>query len=91
MPAAFRAFRQSSPGKITKRALQCNALSFLHFRELDDSEIEYYVDKYSPYDKAGSYGIQEYAGVFVSRIEGDYFNIVGLPVSRLHNIIRTEF
>ena len=73
-----------------KCVAQCEVTA-VHFRELDDSEIEYYVDKYSPYDKAGSYGIQEYAGVFVSRIEGDYFNIVGLPVSRLHNIIRTEF
>ena len=73
-----------------KCVAQCEVTA-VHFRELDDSEIEYYVDNYSPYDKAGSYGIQEYAGVFVSRIEGDYFNIVGLPVSRLHNIIRTEY
>lgn len=73
-----------------KCVAQCEVTA-VYFRELDDSEIEHYVDTYSPYDKAGSYGIQEYAGVFVSRIEGDYFNIVGLPVSRLHNIIRTEF
>ena len=69
---------------------QCE-MTAVHFKQLDQSEIEYYVDRYSPYDKAGAYGIQEYAGVFVSRIEGDYFNIVGLPVSRLHSIIKTEF
>lgn len=58
------------------------------FRQLTDDEIEYYIDTYKPFDKAGSYGIQEYAGVFVSRIEGDYFNIVGLPVCRLNNILK---
>ncbi len=56
------------------------------FRQLTDKEIEYYVDTYKPFDKAGSYGIQEYAGVFVNKIEGDYFNIVGLPVCTLNNI-----
>ncbi len=59
----------------------------VYFRQLTDGEIEYYVDNYKPFDKAGSYGIQEYAGVFVSKIEGDYFNIVGLPVCRLNSII----
>ena len=63
----------------------------VYFKDVPKSEIEYYVDKYSPYDKAGAYGIQEYAGVFVSHIDGDYFNIVGLPVCRLHAIIRNEF
>lgn len=73
-----------------KTVAQCEVTA-VHFRELDISEIEYYVDTFSPYDKAGAYGIQEYAGVFVSKIEGDYFNIVGLPVCRLNTIIKTEF
>ncbi len=55
------------------------------FRELTESEIEYYVDKYKPYDKAGAYGIQEWIGaVGVERIEGSYFNVMGLPVQQLY-------
>lgn len=50
------------------------------FRNLSDEEIFDYIDTSSPYDKAGAYGIQEKASVFVERIDGDYFNIVGLPV-----------
>ena len=61
------------------------------FRELSDMEIDNYVKKYRPTDKAGAYGIQEFAGVFVSSVEGDYFNIVGLPVCRLYTLIKEEF
>lgn len=60
----------------------------VYFDEIPLEEIEYYVDTYAPFDKAGAYGIQEYAGVFVKKIEGDYFNIVGLPVHLLHTLIR---
>lgn len=63
----------------------------VHFDNISRAEIEYYVDKFEPYDKAGAYGIQEYAGVFVRKIEGDYFNIVGLPVCLLNKIIKEEF
>jgi len=54
-------------------------------KELSQDEIEYYIDNYKPYDKAGSYGIQEWIGfVGISKIEGDYFNVVGLPLFRLN-------
>ena len=53
----------------------------VYFKELSDSEIEYYVDTYRPFDKAGAYGIQEWIGyIGISRIEGSYFTIMGLPV-----------
>ncbi len=55
----------------------------VYFRTLADEEIEAYLDTPSPYDKAGAYGIQEGAAAFVSRIDGDYFNVVGLPVCSL--------
>lgn len=56
----------------------------VRFTDLTDGEIDYYVSKYLPMDKAGAYGIQEWIGyVGVERIEGSYFNVVGLPVQRL--------
>lgn len=59
------------------------------FRTLDQSEITYYVDTYKPFDKAGSYGIQEWIGyVGVERIEGSYFNVMGLPVQRLYQELK---
>ena len=61
------------------------------FKTLTDSEIYTYIDSCKPYDKAGAYGIQEYAKVFVEKINGDYFNVVGLPVCRLNSIIQNEF
>lgn len=55
------------------------------FKELSLAEIDYYIDNYEPYDKAGSYGIQEWIGfVGIPKIEGDYFNVVGLPLFRLN-------
>lgn len=55
------------------------------FEKLSPEEIDYYIDEYSPYDKAGAYGIQEWIGIVAcSRIEGSYFNVVGLPVQKLY-------
>lgn len=59
------------------------------FAELTEVEIEYYVNRYSPLDKAGAYGIQEWIGyIGVERIEGSYFNVVGLPVQRLYQELK---
>jgi septum formation protein len=55
------------------------------FDSLSEDEIDYYIDKYKPYDKAGAYGIQEWIGIIAcSHIDGSYFNVVGLPVQRLY-------
>jgi septum formation protein len=55
------------------------------FDHLEQSEIEEYVDEFKPYDKAGSYGIQEWIGyVGIHRIEGSYFNVMGLPIQQLY-------
>ena len=54
------------------------------FHELTRAEIEGYVDRYKPYDKAGAYAIQEWIGVVgIQKIEGDFYNVMGLPVSRV--------
>ncbi|MBO5875706.1 MAG: septum formation protein Maf [Alistipes sp.] len=57
----------------------------VYFRTMGEEEIAYYVDNYRPYDKAGAYGIQEWIGyVAIERIEGSFFNVMGLPVQRLY-------
>ncbi len=56
------------------------------FSDLSDEEIRFYVEKFKPYDKAGAYGIQEWIGLAAcSRIEGSYFNVMGLPVELLYH------
>lgn len=62
------------------------------FAELEDAEIEAYVRTGSPLDKAGAYGIQDDRGaLYVTRIDGDYYNVVGLPLHRLYTLLRKEF
>lgn len=60
------------------------------FDTLSGEEMNFYVDKYKPYDKAGAYGIQEWIGIAAcSNIEGSYFNVVGLPVQRLYKELQS--
>lgn len=57
----------------------------VHFKVLSDKEINYYIDNFKPFDKAGAYGIQEWIGfIGIDGIEGSYFNVVGLPIQRLY-------
>jgi septum formation protein len=64
--------------------------TLVHFHPLRLSQIEYYVDQYQPYDKAGAYGIQDWIGVVGIRgIEGDFYNVMGLPVSKLLGYLPT--
>ena len=58
------------------------------FNELSDEEIEYYLNNYKPYDKAGSYGIQEWLGyIAINKIEGSYNNVMGLPTHMVYNTL----
>jgi len=62
-----------------------HASSKVYFRNISEEEIRYYVSRYKPLDKAGAYGVQEWIGyVGVKRIEGSYFNVMGLPVQQLY-------
>ena len=66
-----------------------HVISEVRFARLTDAEIDYYLDNYKPYDKAGSYGVQEWIGfVGVEQINGSYFNVMGLPVQRLYNELK---
>ena len=57
----------------------------VYFKELSHEEIAYYIEQFKPFDKAGAYGIQEWIGyIGIEKIEGSYFNVVGLPVQRLY-------
>ena len=58
------------------------------FKQLSDSEIDYYVSHYKPFDKAGAYGIQEWIGhIGVTGLQGSYFNVMGLPVQRIYEVL----
>ncbi|MBQ2729971.1 MAG: septum formation protein Maf [Clostridia bacterium] len=65
--------------------------TLVYMRHIHPDEIDSYVSLCRPLDKAGAYGIQEAAGMFVSRIEGDYYNVVGLPLCEISKILREEF
>ena len=66
-----------------------SATTQVTFRVLTEDEIEFYVEKFRPLDKAGAYGVQEWIGfVGVSRLEGSYFNVMGLPVQRLYQELK---
>ena len=69
----------------TKKQTSFSVASDVKFGKLTDQEIEYYVERYSPLDKAGAYGVQEWIGyVGVKHIEGSYYNIMGLPIQRVY-------
>jgi septum formation protein len=62
-----------------------NAVTTVSFKKLSTDEIQYYINNYKPFDKAGAYGIQEWIGfIGIDKIEGSYFNVVGLPVHKVY-------
>lgn len=74
----------------TGRAHTFDSVSHVTFSPLADEEIDHYVREFRPLDKAGAYGIQEWIGfIGVERIEGSYFNVMGLPVQRLYRELKT--
>ncbi len=70
--------------KNSSKKICFSETTVVHFKSLTDEQIRYYVQTYKPFDKAGAYGIQEWIGlVGIDRIEGDYYNVMGLPTAKL--------
>ncbi len=71
--------------RTASRTQSFSSVTSVEFRRMSTEEIGYYIDNYAPYDKAGAYGIQEWIGyVGIERIEGSFYNVMGLPVQRLY-------
>ncbi len=69
-----------------------DATTKVHFRDLTREEIEHYITNYKPFDKAGSYGIQEWIGyTAIEHIEGSFYNVMGLPIQKLYTVLDTIF
>lgn len=70
-------------------AVTLSDTAIVHFKNLSDKEIYYYIDSFKPYDKAGAYGIQEWIGyVGIEKIEGSYFTIMGFPVHLVYKLLQ---
>ncbi|MDX2444356.1 MAG: Maf family nucleotide pyrophosphatase [Bacteroidales bacterium] len=75
--------------KSDEKETTFSSITEVYFTKLSTEEIEYYLNKYKPYDKAGAYGIQEWIGyVGVDRIEGSFFNVMGLPLHKLYSELK---
>ena len=81
--AIVRKESNSSPKSIV--GLQSTKVKFA---ELNEAEIEYLVEKGEPFDKAGAYAVQAQAALFIEKIEGDYWNVVGLPVNLVYELMK---
>lgn len=76
----------------TENLFSFSTLTNVYFRKLEKLQIEYYVDQFRPFDKAGAYAIQEWIGLTgIEKIEGDFFNVMGLPVSEVLHRLRQNF
>ena len=73
-----------------ERQMSFSVVTNVTFKQLTSDEIDYYVHTYRPMDKAGAYGIQEWIGyIGVTALEGSYFNVMGLPVQRIYEALKT--
>lgn len=77
---------------ITKeKSIVTSESTTVFFDTVDEADVEKYLDTSEAYDKAGAYAIQGYASLWINGIEGDYFNVVGLPVKKLSDTLKKEF
>lgn len=75
--------------RSTERCVTFTDTSIVTFKSLSDKEIEFYIDKYSPFDKAGAYGVQEWIGyVGIEHIDGSFYNVMGLPTAKVYEHLK---
>lgn len=75
-----------------EKAVSFSSSTEVQFKDLSEKEINYYVDRFKPFDKAGSYAIQEWIGLIgIKWIKGSYYNVVGLPVEQVYTTLTNEF
>lgn len=78
--------------KTLKETHSFSVVTGVTFKTLSDEEIDYYVERYKPFDKAGAYGIQEWIGyIGVTGLEGSYYNVMGFPVQRVYEELTKRF
>lgn len=71
--------------KDHKKTIAFSDTTFVYFRSINEKEIKFYIDNFDPFDKAGGYGIQDWIGMIgVSKIEGSFFNVMGLPIHKIY-------
>lgn len=71
------------------KSILINDIAKVYFKELQKTEVDYYIKEYKPFDKAGAYGIQEWIGkIGIKRIEGNYFTVMGFPVHKLYKELK---
>ena len=74
----------------SKKQVTINDTTKVTFKTLSSAEIDYYIDNFQPYDKAGGYGVQEWFGyIAVTHIEGSYFNVMGMPLHKVYDTLLT--
>ena len=72
----------------TRKQVILSDMTSVNFKALSDDEINYYIENFKPFDKAGAYGIQEWLGfIGIERIEGSYFNVVGFPIQKFYEAL----
>lgn len=72
----------------TQKQVVVNDTTYVTFKDLSHEEIDYYINNFQPYDKAGGYGIQEWFGyIAVTRLEGSYFNVMGMPLHKVYETL----
>ncbi len=74
--------------KDRRQVISFTDKTFVYFKTLTDKEIEYYIENFDPFDKAGAYGIQEWIGMIgITKIEGSYFTVMGLPMHKVYETL----
>jgi len=72
----------------SEETLEFADTSYVHFKELTDWEIDYYIERCKPFDKAGSYGVQDFIGMIgIPKIEGSFYTVMGLPIHRVYEVL----